>query len=693
MNLTGNLIGNLTGNLIENLIENFRPQATLTEEEVERGLKMMTWEGVTSMAMFSVTASGLLAAFALALGANNFQIGILAAIPFITQPLQIPAILLVERLRWRKAIALASWIPAQLMWLLVALIPLIVAFPSNTAVAMLLVVLALRGVPGAVANCSFNSWSRDLVPQRVLGGFFSRRLALSTVVAMVFSLAGGLFIEYWQGRASPGNEVFGYTVVLLVGAIFFGLASPSFMARIPEPLMPRSASPRQSLVVMIATPLRDHNFRQLLNFLFFWGFAASLATPFFTVVMLQGLDFPLWAVIGLNTLSQLTFVLFLRIWGPFADRFGSKVILSLSTSLYLLVILGWAFTTMPEKHLLTLPLVVILQVFAGAAASGVNLTVGTIGLKLAPEGESTPYLAVAALASSLGTGFGPLAGGLFSDFFSVRQLGLVFEWVDPSRVAQVTFLNFTGFDFLFVLAFIIGLVTLNTLTTLLEEGEVGREVVLAELLGPTREMARVIGHIPGLRGLSKYPYAYLGRIPGLDVAVGVTAYQIAAAVRSAVAAARRGKVNRMDVADQVVNVVSYAVDQIQDLEQMGASQTLEIARHTARGMVYATQGASEELRNLNVGTVLGTVRALREVVANPEDVLREIGYGTILGAVEVGGDVARSARQVIRGAREAARELGISESQAADWVAQGALKAGEAIGPDVATQVREALSN
>lgn len=651
----------------------------------------MTWEGVASMAMFSVTTSGLLAAFALALGANNFQIGILAALPFITQPLQIPAILLVERLRWRKAIALASWIPAQLMWLLIALIPLVVAFPSNAAVVMLLGILALRGIPAAIANCSFNSWFRDLVPQRVLGGFFSKRLALSTIVAMVFSLAGALFIEYWQGWASPSNPVFGYTIVLLVGAIFLGLASPSFMVRIPEPLMPLSANPRQSLVAMIATPVRNHNFRQLLSFLFFWGFAASLATPFFTVFMLQDLDFPLWAVIGLNLLSQLTFVLCLRIWGPFADRFGSKVILSLSASLYLLVILGWAFTTTPDKHFLTVPLVVILQIFAGAAASGVNLTVGTIGLKLAPEGESTPYLAVAALATSLGTGLGPLAGGLFSDFFSVRQLGIIFEWVDPTRVAQIPALQLSGFDFLFGSAFIIGLITLNTLTIIQEEGEVGREIVLEELLGPTREMSRVIGHIPGLRSLSKYPYTYLGRIPGLDVAVGVTAYQIASAVRSAVTAAARGKVNRRDVADQVDSVVSYAVNQIDDLEQMGALQGAEIARHTARGVVYAIQGAAQEVRDMNVGTVLGTVRALRQVVSDPQIVLREIGYGTILGAVEVGADVAQSARRVIRGAREAAQELGLSETQAAEWVARGALSAAAVIGPDAVAQVEEAL--
>jgi MFS family permease len=136
---------------------------------------------------------------------------------------------------------------------------------------------------------------------------------------------------------------------------------------------------------MLSIPIQDRNFRQLMNFLFFWGFAANLAMPFFTIYMLQQLGFPLSALIALNTLSQLAFVLFLRVWGAFVGRFGSKAVLSLSASLYLLAIVGWTFTTLPEPYFLTIPLVIVLQVFAGVAAAGVNLSMTSIGLKLAPR--------------------------------------------------------------------------------------------------------------------------------------------------------------------------------------------------------------------------------------------------------------------------------------------------------------------
>ncbi len=86
----------------------------------------------------SIIGSGFLAAFALALGANNLQIGLLAATPSITQLIQIGAVLLIEKLRWRKAITVLAWVPAQLLWFPIAAIPFLVPVPSLPAVALLL---------------------------------------------------------------------------------------------------------------------------------------------------------------------------------------------------------------------------------------------------------------------------------------------------------------------------------------------------------------------------------------------------------------------------------------------------------------------------------------------------------------------------------------------------------------------------
>ena len=65
------------------------------------------WDGLTWFS--SISTSGFLATFALILGANSLQIGILAAaIPTLTLPLQISAIPVVERIRRRKLIAVTT---------------------------------------------------------------------------------------------------------------------------------------------------------------------------------------------------------------------------------------------------------------------------------------------------------------------------------------------------------------------------------------------------------------------------------------------------------------------------------------------------------------------------------------------------------------------------------------------------------
>lgn len=648
----------------------------------------MTWEGTASLGFGSITGSGFLAAFALILGANNLQIGILAALPFITQPLQIPCIFLVEKLKRRKLLAVSTWVVAQAVWIPIALIPVFIGVPSAGAVSVLLGLMALRSMLSAVTQVSWNGWVRDLVPRDILGTFFSRRLSFATIASIVFGLGAAFFVDYWRNQASPGNEVFGYTIALLFGAVFIGMTSPIFMALMPEPLMQTPNEPQSSLMKSLAMPFRDRNFRQLMNFLFFRAFTANLAIPFFAVYMLQRIGLPLSMVIAFTVLSQVFNVLFLRVWGPFSDRFGSKVVLSLSSSLFLLVIIGWAFTTMPERYFLTIPLLVVLHIFAGIATAGVSLSTGTIGMKLAPEGNATAYLAGASLATNLGAGLGPLVGGRFADFFSVRALSINIEWIDPSRTIDLPAVNLTGFDFLFVLAFVIGLVALNTLTTIREEGEVSREIVLEELLAQSQGVTRAVSSVPGLRFAAQFPYSYLRNVPGMDVAVGVTAYQLASSTRAATVAANRGRESAEGIARRVGDVVFDMIRPIGDVGEVG----VEIARHATRGAMNAVDEVTVSAGDVAKGSVLGVLRSLGAGRSGVTDFLRGAVRGTVEGANESGADVAEATIQAVEAAREAASSMGISEDEATAQAAEGALEAASAIGPEAVNRVKEALA-
>ena len=210
-----------------------RPQATLSQQEIDHSLRAMVYEGIASGAMFSLGSGGFMAAYALALGANNLQVGILAALPFITQVVQLPAILAVERFHLRNAIGLSAWLLSNLMWLPIGAVPFLINTPGSGAVALVVGLLALRGLFAPVWLTSWTNWMRDLVPQQVMGGYYARRLAMITTAITVAGLAGSFFVTWWEGIAVPSDA---YSFLLIGGALVFTLAASLFVAQARESL-------------------------------------------------------------------------------------------------------------------------------------------------------------------------------------------------------------------------------------------------------------------------------------------------------------------------------------------------------------------------------------------------------------------------------------------------------------------------
>ena len=256
------------------------PKASLSDQDTRKGMKWLTWEGAATMGYSSITESGFLTAYALLLGANNFQIGFLAALPFLIQPTQLLMIAAVERLKMRKALTVATWMGAQATWVPIALIPVFFGGLGALSISALLGLVALRSLLAAARNANYNSWVRDLVPANTLGSFFSRRLTFATLASVVFGLSASFFVDYWKGRNPGDSEVYGYTIALLAGAILLGIAGPIFLSLVPEPLMRPPSGGRPSLSDSLTRPIKDANFRNLMKFLFFRGFTANLAVPF-----------------------------------------------------------------------------------------------------------------------------------------------------------------------------------------------------------------------------------------------------------------------------------------------------------------------------------------------------------------------------------------------------------------------------
>ncbi|MCY4530543.1 MAG: MFS transporter [Chloroflexi bacterium] len=667
-----------------------RPQSDLSEQDAQKGLQNMTWQGVMAFAADGMASGGFLAAFALILGASNFHIGIMTAIPFIVQPLQILAVVLVERMRMRKVVAVTSYLIAYATWIPVAFIPFIINVPNAGAVTLLLFFIAVRGAATAFVTTSWNGWLRDIVPADVMGDFFAKRLRLATIAAAISALLAALFIDWWKGFAGEANEIFGYSYAILFGSIILGFGAVQFMARMPEPQMPRLDDTRRSIVGTLGAPFRDRNFRGLISFMFMWNFVAQMAVPFFAVYMLLRLEMPLSLVVGLGVLSQAANVLFIRVWGTYVDRFGSKVVLSLCSSLYFLVILAWTFTTLPDRHDLTVPLLVILHILIGVATAGINIASTTIRMKMSPPAESTAYLTAVSLTSSVAAGISPLIGGAFVDYFSVRHLQIAVEWVSPATEVEFPALFLTGYDFLFAIAFVLGLFTLTLLGRIKEEGEVDEDVVMDELMTQTRTNLRSLNSVPGLSVLSHFPVStlrYVPGIPGLDVAVGVTVYQIASSTRIAVEGVMRGGAMARQIRTRVNRAVADLAHQVDDLGKQG----VDVALGATLGAIHAAHDTEIEAERLTEESIRGTISALSMTSAVPRDILRGAIFGVIRGASETNLEIGSVAVKAIEASRNAASTLGLSKQEVARYATQVAVEAAEDLGGQVETEIKNAI--
>jgi len=482
----------------------FRAEHSLSESRVQSALQNVIKDGIASQAMGVLTGGAFLVAFAIKLGASNFVIGLLAAIGPLSQLLQLPSIFIVEKVRNRRLITVIAASLSRICWLIIALIPLL--FGVKAGLAVLIISLVAVSAFGAVSGCSWNSWMRDLIPEKILGTFFSKRMRIATGVGIGLSLLAAVYLDYWK-KFLPAYEMQGYSILFVFGFAAGGIGI-YFLAKTPEIKMPAPVG-KVRILSLLAKPFRDENFRKLIAFMCSWNFAVNLAGPFFMVYMLKRLGLSMSFIIGLSILSQVMNFLFLKIWGRFTDRFSNKSVLAISGPLFIFSILAWTFTTMPEKYFLTIPLLIVIHMVMGLSSAGVSLASGNISLELAPKGQATAYLAANTIVNSLAAGIAPILGGKFADFFSGRELAWTLEYTSPAKKFILPTLNFQQWDFFFAIAFIIGLYSLHRLAMVREEGEVEEKIVAQQLFTELTSQIRTLSSIEGVKQMLSFPLSII----------------------------------------------------------------------------------------------------------------------------------------------------------------------------------------
>lgn len=460
-------------------------------------VRELAWASVCG----ALSGGVILVAFALSLGATPVQIGLLAAIPFLTQAVQLPATLLIERLRMRRRIGVLTLTAARAVILLLAVLPFLP--PGAPTLALLVTAHVLITGMSAVGSCAINSWLHQLIPHEQLGQFFARRLFSGTTLACVATLFAGLLVEHLRDSAQPLQ---GYALVFALSGLA-GFASSFFLARAPEPRMHR-AGPEMPLRERLGAPFRDGNFRHLLVFLGAWTVAANLASPFLTVYLIEQRGYAVSTVTGLWVLSQFANALTVFWWGRLSDRLSNKAVLAVVLPVHFVCMLSLVFVDALNSAFLQLVVLALIHAVLGVATGGIGLATGNLGLKLAPHGKGTAYLAAIGLVTAVAGGIAPIAAGALAGAFQARELSAVVRWAAPGALKEVALVSFAHWEFLFALSALAGLYVMHALSRIDEGRDISERLVMQEFALEAWRSVNTLSSIGGALG-SLFPFERL----------------------------------------------------------------------------------------------------------------------------------------------------------------------------------------
>lgn len=193
-----------------------RPLPRLDDQQVQSGLKYFIREGLATEAMATLTGGTFLVAMAVLLKASNFQIGLLAALPTLTNVFQLLSIWLLQKYKNRRAISVICSLFGRIPLFIIGLMPFL--FSNGTNISALLFFLFFHYFFASVSGASWNSWIKDLIPEKILGSYFSRKARITQILNVTLSLAVAMFIDYIKSYY-PQYELVAYAGMFIAGGV------------------------------------------------------------------------------------------------------------------------------------------------------------------------------------------------------------------------------------------------------------------------------------------------------------------------------------------------------------------------------------------------------------------------------------------------------------------------------------------
>jgi len=412
--------------------------------EIRRYLRLITIEGAFANVFITFTGGAFITGLALLFGASDFEIGLLAAIPFIAQVSQLLSASISSRFHDRNtAVFFLAGLGRQIWWL----VPLILFLHIGWRLEMLLVIVLFSNISVMLSAPIWIEWMADIVPENIRARYFGTRNSVLAVITVVAVLVGGLILDNFR---SFGHEQIGFIIIITISCICAAVAL-IILRKIPDPIK-RGSGVRFSLS-RLREPLKNRPFLRLMFIFFAWNLSIGISAPFFAPHMLTNLEMSFTLISIYSAVAAIAAILLNKPWGAVVDRFGSRPVMTFCAFGIGFIPFIWIF---PRYDFLWILL--FEAIYSGALWTGFNLAAFNIPISNSPKDGRTHFLAMFNVVTGLA-------------FFSASLLGGIIAEILQDKVFEFAGLRLVNYHIIFIISGILRLLTAGLSLTFHEPKE------------------------------------------------------------------------------------------------------------------------------------------------------------------------------------------------------------------------------
>ncbi len=368
--------------------------------------------GCLAAAYTQLTTSPATIEYIRSIGANEFHIGVLGALPTLMLFMQFVAAIVVNHLAYRRRIWFWTALAHRLMLLPTALGPWM--FPGLSNEFWVWILLATTAINQGLLHFSsplWLSWMGDYLPHKGLSSYWGQRQVWMQIAAAI-SLCAAAFMIHESGLSTEVS----YAVMTCVGTLC-GVIDLMLFYKVAEPPVQQVPMPR--LREVFAEPFRNREFRRYIGFMCFWNFAAMAGAPFISLYLLAEIGMDLYHVLLLWTISWVGGATLSRTLGRWADSHGSQPVLVMCVALKSSNML--ALLMIPRSPTIAFWILAPCFMLDAVLNAGILIANNGFMIKNSPTANRTMYIAATQAIAGMVGGLTSIFAGLAMELMSGRQ--------------------------------------------------------------------------------------------------------------------------------------------------------------------------------------------------------------------------------------------------------------------------------